>query len=157
MRVQEHGPRTHLYSYKIHLKIYIQIMLFLLKLQFSFAKNRLFEAGCGSSVDFLNPKWPPKMARKCSEICKQIKQNNENSLKFIAKTRFWEHEGPRRVSKTKYWKLDKKWNRTWNCIRWTEMGMENANIVNCRCRCRYKSCHINKRKEYLCVLGCKSI
>ena len=27
------------------------------------------------------------------------------------------------------------------------MGMENANTVNCRCRCRYKSCQMNKRKE----------
>ena len=26
-------------------------------------------------------------------------------------------------------------------------GSRNANTVNCRCRCRYKSCQINKRKE----------
>jgi len=27
------------------------------------------------------------------------------------------------------------------------MEMENANIVNCRCRCRYKSCHMKKTKD----------
>ena len=45
-------------------------------------------------------------------------------------------------------KLDQKWNRNWNCIWRTEMGVENANTVNCRCRCRYKSCQMNKRKEF---------
>ena len=51
----------------------------------------------------------------------------------------------------KKWKLDQKWNRNWKCIRCIEMGVENANTVNCRCRCRYKSCQINKRKESICI------
>ena len=54
-------------------------------------------------------------------------------------------------------KLDQKWNRNWNCIWRTEMGVENANTVNCRCRCRYKSCQMNKRKEYIYIRFCSSV
>ena len=54
---------------------------------------------------------------------------------------------------TPKWNLEKqktgpKWNRNWKCIWRTEMRVENANTVNCRCRCRYESCQMNKRKEY---------
>ena len=59
---------------------------------------------------------------------------------------FWSRNG-RRNGTPKNRKLDRKWNRNWNSIWRTEMRVENANTVNCRCRCRYKSCQMNKGKE----------
>ena len=42
-------------------------------------------------------------------------------------------------------KLDQKWNQTKRKMLPMCKGVENANTVNCRCR--YKSCQMNKRKE----------
>ena len=82
---------------------------------------------------------------------KSFKTSKEKVPKMEPKNSFWTNFGAEMDSEMespKNRKLDQKWNRNWNCIWRTEMGMENANTVNCRCRCRYKSCQMNKRKEY---------
>ena len=76
--------------------------------------------------------------------------------KMEPKNSFWTNFGAEmdpEIEPPKKRKLDQKWNRNWKCIRWTEMGVENANIVNCRCRCKYKSCQMNKRKEFETMFG----
>ena len=81
---------------------------------------------------------------------KSFKTSKERVPKMEPKTVFEPILEPKWTPKWKPQKtkqLDQKWNRNWNCIWRTEMGVENANTVNCKCRCRYKSCQMNKRKE----------
>ena len=114
------------------------------KCDFTTGKPYLLSLG-GSQEEYERFRKVPKRHLKSFKTSKERVPKMEPK-----KNSFWTNFGAEMEPEMEP-EMDPKLDQNWNWIRWTEMGMENANTVNCRCRCRcrcrYKSCQMNKRKE----------